>query len=73
MNSGIDSPLADPLTKRQIELLKLLDAGLSNQQIADRLHLSLTTIKGHLQKLYAKLNVQNRSSAIARARMVNLL
>lgn len=73
INLGTDSPLVDPLTKRQIELLKLLDAGLSNQQIADRIHVSLTTVKGHLQKLYAKLDVQSRSSALARARAVNLL
>lgn len=68
-----DSQLVTPLTKRQIELLKLLDAGLSNQQIADRIHVSLTTVKGHLQKLYAKLDVQSRSSALARARAVNLI
>jgi len=70
---GIDSPLVDPLTKRQIELLKLLDAGLSNQQIADRVHISLSTVKGHLQKLYAKLDVESRSSALARARAVSLI
>jgi len=73
LNLGVDSPLLDPLTKRQTELLNLLDAGLSNQQIADRIHVSLTTVKGHLQKLFAKLNVQSRSSALARARAINLL
>lgn len=73
LNPSVDSPLLDPLTKRQTELLNLLDAGLSNQQIADRLHVSLTTVKGHLQKLFAKLNVQSRSSALARARAINLL
>jgi LuxR family maltose regulon positive regulatory protein len=67
------SPLVEPLTRRQVELLRLLDAGLSNQQIADRVHVTLSTVKGHLQKLYAKLGVASRSAALARARAMNLL
>lgn len=69
----MDPYLLDRLTKRQIELLGLLDAGLSNQQIADRLNLTLTTVKGHLQKLYAKFGVSSRSAALARARVMKLL
>ena len=70
---NVESRLLDPLTKRQLELLGLLEAGLSNQQIADRINVSLTTVKGHLQKLYAKFNVSNRSAALAQARVLNLL
>jgi len=70
---NIESHLHDPLTKRQIELLGLIDAGLSNQQIADRINVSLTTVKGHLQKLYAKFGVASRSAALARARALKLL
>lgn len=69
----LNPEIVEPLTKRQIELLRLLEAGLSNQQIADRVNVSLTTVKGHLQKLFSKLNVRSRSAALARARAINLL
>lgn len=70
---NMDSQLLDTLTARQMELLGLLDAGLSNQQLADRINVTVTTVKGHLQKLYAKLGVSSRSAALARARVLNLL
>lgn len=70
---NMDSQLLDTLTARQMELLGLLAAGLSNQQLADRINVTVTTIKGHLQKLYAKLGVSSRSAALARARVLNLL
>lgn len=60
-------------TRREIELLALLDAGLSNQQLADRMNLSITTTKWHLQNLYRKLAVKNRATAVARARALNFL
>ena len=61
------------LTSRERELLGYIDAGLSNQQIADRIDVSLTTVKWHLQNMYAKLGVTNRSAALARARVLSLL
>ena len=61
------------LTKREAELLSLLHMGLSNQQIADYSNVSITTTKWHLQNLYRKLNVSNRSAALARARALQLL
>ncbi len=60
-------------TKREAELLSMLDMGLSNQQIADYSNVSITTIKWHLQNLYRKFGVTNRSAALARARALNLL
>lgn len=69
----LESPLAEPLTRRQLELLALLDAGLSNQQIADRTHVTVSTVKGHFQKLYARLGVASRAAALARARAMKLL
>lgn len=60
-------------TPRELELLGLIDAGLSNQQLADRLNVSLTTIKWHLQNLYGKLGISSRSAALARARALSLL
>lgn len=68
-----DAQLTEPLTRRQRELLVLLDSGLSNQQIADRISVSLTTVKGHLQKLYSKFNVTSRSAALARARFLRII
>jgi LuxR family maltose regulon positive regulatory protein len=60
-------------TKRESELLSMLDMGLSNQQIADYSSVSITTVKWHLQNLYRKFGVANRSAALARARALNLL
>ncbi|MGH8517426.1 MAG: LuxR C-terminal-related transcriptional regulator, partial [Panacagrimonas sp.] len=70
---NIETHLFDALTPRQVELLGLLDAGLSNQQIADRINVSLATVKGHLLNLYAKLDVSSRSAALAKARALKLL
>ncbi|MGQ0623004.1 MAG: LuxR C-terminal-related transcriptional regulator [Panacagrimonas sp.] len=69
-----DQPrLLGSLTAREAELLGFIDAGLSNQQLADRTDVSLTTIKWHLQNLYGKLAVSSRSAALAKARGLNLL
>ncbi|MFG0230013.1 LuxR C-terminal-related transcriptional regulator [Achromobacter sp. 413638] len=65
--------LGETPTTRELELLALIEAGLSNQEIADRLTLSVATVKWHLYNLYAKLGVKNRASALARARSLNLL
>jgi len=70
---NIEAQLHDSLTARQVELLALLEAGLGNQQISDRLDLTLTTVKGHLQRLYGKLGVSSRSAALARAKVLKLL
>ncbi len=60
-------------TRREIELLTLLDMGLSNPQLAACADVSITTIKWHLQNLYRKLGVSSRAAALARARALNLL
>lgn len=65
--------LLGKLTRKELELLRLLATGLSNQQVADHSEVSVTTIKWHLQNLYAKLNVSSRSAALAQARLLNLL
>jgi LuxR family maltose regulon positive regulatory protein len=70
---NMESQLLETLTARQMELLGLLAAGLSNQQLADRINVTVTTIKGHLQKLYGKLGVSSRAAALARARVLNLI
>lgn len=65
--------LTDTPTARELELLSLVEAGLTNQQVADRLSLSIATVKWHLYNLYTKLGVSNRSGALSRARALNLL
>ena len=65
--------LLETPTARELELLSLIEAGLSNQQLADRLSVSVATVKWHLYNLYTKLGVSSRSAALARARSLNLL
>jgi LuxR family maltose regulon positive regulatory protein len=60
-------------TLREIQLLDLLDQGLNNEQVADRLSLSVPTVKWHLHNVYVKLGVRSRSAALARARTLNLI
>jgi LuxR family transcriptional regulator, maltose regulon positive regulatory protein len=67
------SELADPLTGREIEVLSLVAAGLSNQDIADRLFLSVGTVKRHVHNIFGKLDAGGRVEAIARARTLGLL
>jgi LuxR family maltose regulon positive regulatory protein len=56
-----------------MEVLRLIDAGLSNVQIAERLTLAPSTVKTHINNLYGKLNVQTRVQALNRAREIGLL
>ena len=57
-----------PLTKAEAAVLTLVDAGLSNQQIAANLSIGVGTVKCHLHRVYEKLQVRNRTEAAARAR-----
>ncbi|MBN1875519.1 MAG: hypothetical protein JXA33_14920, partial [Anaerolineae bacterium] len=67
------SPLPDPLTPRELDVLCLINDGLSNQQIAGRLFIALNTVKRHTSSIYSKLDVESRTQAIARARELGLL
>jgi LuxR family maltose regulon positive regulatory protein len=66
-------PLVEPLSKRELEVLRLVAQGLSNREIAERLYLALSTIKGYNRNIYGKLQVQRRTEAVARARELGLL
>ncbi len=66
-------PLVDPLSPRELEVLRLIEQGLSNQEIADRLFLAVSTIKGYTRTLFDKLQVQRRTEAVVRARELGLL
>jgi DNA-binding NarL/FixJ family response regulator len=62
-----------PLTNKELEVLDLLAKGLSNKQIANALVVSDSTVKTHLQHIYAKLDVQGRHGALSRAVELGLL
>lgn len=65
--------LIEPLSERELEILKLVAEGRSNREISEQLFLALDTVKGHNRRIYAKLQVQRRTEAIARARELGLL
>jgi LuxR family transcriptional regulator, maltose regulon positive regulatory protein len=66
-------PLVEPLSQRELEVLQLIAQGLSNHEIGERLFLALSSVKGHNQRIFAKLQVQRRTEAVARARELGLL
>ncbi|MBE2200762.1 MAG: AAA family ATPase [Anaerolinea sp.] len=65
-------PLLEPLSERELEVLRLICAGKSNQEIADELFLALNTVKRHANNLYGKLGVSRRAQAIIEARRLGL-
>ena len=65
--------LVEPLTPRELEVLRLIAAGDSNQAIADKLVITVRAVKKHTGNIYGKLNVSSRTQAIARARQLALL
>jgi LuxR family maltose regulon positive regulatory protein len=66
-------PLIDPLSERELEVLRLVAQGLSNDEISKRLFLSVNTVKGHNLRIFSKLQVKSRTEAVARARELGLL
>jgi LuxR family transcriptional regulator, maltose regulon positive regulatory protein len=66
-------PLIEQLSPRELEVLHLMAAGLSNQEMCERLFLALSTVKGHNRTIFGKLQVQRRTEAVARARELGLV
>ncbi len=66
-------PLIEPLSDRELEVLRLVAAGLSNPQIAQQLFIAVGTVKAHVHSICGKLSAGNRVQAIARARELGLL
>jgi LuxR family maltose regulon positive regulatory protein len=69
----LGQPLIEPLSHRELEVLQYLATGMSNQAIADQLFVSLAAIKWHARNIYGKLEVNNRTQAVARARELRIL
>jgi LuxR family maltose regulon positive regulatory protein len=67
------APLVEPLTERELDILRLMAAGLSNREIGEKLYLAPGTIKGYTYSLFGKLAVHSRTQAAARARELGLL
>jgi LuxR family transcriptional regulator, maltose regulon positive regulatory protein len=65
--------LPEPISKRELEVLRLLASSLSGPQIADELFISLGTFQTHTKSIYGKLGVHNRLEAIERAKVLKLL
>jgi LuxR family maltose regulon positive regulatory protein len=63
----------EKLTGTQLRILKLLDLGFSNQEIADRMDITVGTTKWHLHQLFEKLRVPSRAKAVALARRQGLV
>ncbi|MFP3855015.1 MAG: LuxR C-terminal-related transcriptional regulator, partial [Anaerolineales bacterium] len=66
-------PLTEPLTDRELEVLELMAAGLTNKEIGEQLVISPGTVKKHAANIYGKLEVGGRTEAAARARQLSLL
>jgi LuxR family maltose regulon positive regulatory protein len=67
------SALVEPLSDREREVLHLIADGLSNQDIADKLVIAVSTVKSHVNHILGKLDAKSRTQAVARARELDLL
>jgi LuxR family maltose regulon positive regulatory protein len=68
-----EPPLVEPLSQRELSVLRRLDSSLSQREIGATLHLSVNTVKTHTSHIFRKLGVTNRDDAIVRARRLGLL
>jgi LuxR family maltose regulon positive regulatory protein len=70
---AVPAALVEPLTRREVEILRLIAAGMRNQEIAEQLFISLSTVKRHVANAYGKLGASHRTEAVARANALDLL
>jgi LuxR family maltose regulon positive regulatory protein len=67
------APLVEPLSEREMSVLRYLPSRLSNREIGAELYVSLNTVKSHLKTIYRKLEVERRDDAVRRARQLGLI
>jgi DNA-binding NarL/FixJ family response regulator len=72
-SNGHAEPPLEPLRAREADILRLMAAGLSNPEIAQRLSLSVNTVRWYVKQVYRKLDVNNRTQAALRARALDLV
>ncbi len=65
--------LIDPLSERELEVLRLICEGATNYEIAEQLVVAVSTVKRHVSNIFSKLAVTNRTQAVARARAIGVL
>ena len=68
-----ETGLVEPLSKRELEVLRLLKTELSGPEIAQELVIALSTFQSHTKNIYSKLNVNSRRAAVIRAEDLNLI
>jgi LuxR family maltose regulon positive regulatory protein len=76
LRHGLGTPtksVAEPLSERELAVLRFLPTNLSAAEIGSELYLSVHTVKTHMRKLYAKLDVHTRAEAVERGRELGLL
>jgi LuxR family maltose regulon positive regulatory protein len=71
--AAVPQPLIEPLSERELEVLRRVAAGYSNQEIAQDLVVAVSTVKKHISNIYGKLEVGSRTQAVARARELGLV
>ena len=71
--SSLQDALVEPLTEREMEVLRLMCEGYTNQHIANELIVSVNTVKKHTSNIYGKLGVRNRAQAVLRAGEIGLI
>ncbi len=72
-NPKTDTALIEPLSKRELEVLRMLRTELNAPEIADHLHIAVTTMRTHTKNIYSKLGVHSRFEAVAKAEELDLL
>jgi LuxR family maltose regulon positive regulatory protein len=70
---SITQTLVEPLSERELDVLRLLEQGMSNGEIAQRLVVTIGTVKSHVHSIIDKLGVSSRTQAVAQARVLKLL
>ena len=73
MNASTKPVAKTALTKSQVEILRLVNRGLSNDEIAKELCITVGTVKWHLHRIYSQLRVRNRTAAAAKARELGII
>jgi LuxR family maltose regulon positive regulatory protein len=71
--SSAAQPLVEPLSQRELEVLRLFASELSGPEIADQLVVALSTVRTHTKSIYSKLNVNSRRAAVKRAEELGLI
>jgi len=72
-NEDTNNKLIEPLTERELEILKLVSQGMTNKSIADELYITIGTTKWHLSNIYSKLGVKSRTKATVKAKNLGII